>query len=98
MYVTVVSRERFLAEIRAGKEIPRVRSLHTVTKDDDRAPVLLLHYELPTGAETCLVHDEVFPTKDDQTVDLTSSLLEQLRRDGLSCEIEDIRMSRDPAS
>lgn len=54
MYVAVVRRNRFLAEVRGGKEIPHVRTLRTVTQDDDRRPALRICYEIgargPSGA------------------------------------------------
>lgn len=91
MYVAVVTRDRFLAEIRLGKEIPIVRALHTVTQDDDRKAALLLVYEVGAemrGEKIRLVHNEVLPAKADRTVDLGGSLLDEMQRDNLSYELE----------
>jgi len=91
MYVAGVKRDRFLAEIRGGKEIPRVRALHALMPND-RKPGLLLHYEIdakePSGEKMRLVYNELFPAKDDRAVDIAGSLLEHLHRDGLTCEID----------
>lgn len=92
MYIAIVARERFLTEVRSSKELPRVRSLHTITQDDDRVPALLVQYEIdakePDGRTMRLVYNEVFPAKEDRTVDLAGSLLDQMQRDKLVYEIE----------
>lgn len=89
MYIAGVSRDHFLTEIHLEKKIPRVHVVHTI--DTDRKPALMIHYEVDVQGPDDLfriTYTEIFPAKIDHTVDLTNSLLEQLRRDHVAHEIE----------
>ena len=88
MHVAHVDRERFIAEVRSSREIPRVRSLQAT---DPSKSECLLHYEIISelrGDPLRLVHNEPMPALANGMADLAGSLLEQMQHEGRVYELE----------